>query len=108
QILINLVNNAIKFTEQGSVRLALSQRQNHNQQVIELSVADTGIGIRPEDHAHLFQLFTQVDGAQRRRQEGTGLGLHISQKLAGLLGGQITVQSEEGKGSIFTLSLPEA
>jgi len=106
QILINLTNNAIKFTAQGSVRLALGQCQNGHQQVIEIRVTDTGIGIRPEDQARLFQLFSQIDSTGIHQQEGTGLGLHLSQKLAGLLGGQITIQSTAGHGSTFTLTLP--
>jgi len=70
-------------------------------------VMDTGIGIRPADQTKLFQAFTQVDASTKRRYEGTGLGLHLSKKLADLLGGQITLQSEYGKGSTFTLVLPE-
>jgi PAS domain S-box-containing protein len=107
QILINLVNNAIKFTEHGHVRIALHQRQDNRQLRTEISVSDTGLGIRPEDQARLFQVFTQVGTPSSRRHEGTGLGLHLSQKLAELLGGQITVQSEYGKGSTFTLVIPE-
>jgi signal transduction histidine kinase len=107
QILINLVNNAIKFTEHGSVRLVLSQCMYHDQRFVEMRVVDTGIGIRPEDQAYLFQLFTQADNTLTRQQEGTGLGLHLSQKLAGLLGGQITVQSAPGQGSTFTVTFPE-
>jgi protein-histidine pros-kinase len=64
------------------------------------------VGIRPEDHVKIFTAFTQVDAATRR-QEGTGLGLHVSQKLAGLLGGTITCRSEYGKGSTFTLQVPQ-
>ena len=75
---------------------------------IEFSVTDTGIGIRPDDQAKLFQAFTQVDAVLRQRQEGTGLGLHLSRKLAELLGGKITLRSELGKGSTFTLLLEEA
>jgi protein-histidine pros-kinase len=106
QILINLVNNAIKFTEQGSVRLTLRQSQGQNGQPVEIRVADTGIGIRPEDQARLFQLFSQIEDVRTREHEGTGLGLHLSQKLAALLGGQITVQSAADQGTIFTLRLP--
>jgi protein-histidine pros-kinase len=106
QILINLVNNAIKFTEQGSVRLTLRQPQSQNGQPVEIRVADTGIGIRPEDQARLFQLFSQIEDVRTREHEGTGLGLHLSQKLAALLGGQITVQSAADQGTIFTLRLP--
>ena len=105
QILINLVNNAIKFTEQGSVRITLEQPQDR---CVAIHVADTGIGMRPEDQERLFQLFTQIAHAQTRQQEGTGLGLYLSQKLASLLGGHITVQSAPGRGSTFTLTLPIA
>jgi signal transduction histidine kinase len=108
QILINLMNNAIKFTDHGEVRLTLRQYTNHGQRFVEMSVTDTGIGISPEDQAQLFQLFAQADNRHTRQREGTGLGLHLSQTLAGLLGGQITIQSEAGQGSTFTVCLPEA
>lgn len=101
QILFNLTNNAIKFTEQGSVNIVLATRAD----VTELTVVDSGIGIRAEDQERLFQAFTQVTGKGLRRQEGTGLGLHLSQKLAGLLGGSIGFESESGKGSKFKLTL---
>ncbi len=101
-------NNAIKFTDHGDVRLVLSQCKHHGQPFVEISVADTGIGISPEDQARLFQLFKQADSTHTRQFEGTGLGLYLSQKLAGLLGGQITAQSEAGQGSTFTVRLPEA
>jgi protein-histidine pros-kinase len=121
QILLNLANNAIKFTERGEVRLELARRRDGPRRVTELRVADTGIGIRPEHQARLFQAFEQISspdpapltpwGERRRgeggRPEGTGLGLHLSQKLAGLLGGSITFSSEHGKGSTFTLVLTE-
>jgi protein-histidine pros-kinase len=105
QILLNLVNNAIKFTEQGRVLLQVSTRQEADRVVTELSVSDTGIGIRPDEQAQLFEPFTRVGGDRRHRQEGTGLGLHLSRKLAELLGGRITLQSEYGVGSTFTLTL---
>jgi signal transduction histidine kinase len=108
QILINLVNNAIKFTERGNVRIELSQRQTNAGRLTEISVVDTGIGLRPEDQADVFQAFSQVDASSTRRHEGTGLGLYLSQKLANLLGGQIDARSEYGRGSTFTLSIPEA
>ncbi len=105
QILINLTNNAIKFTEKGGVRLEVRQHHENGRVRTEISVADTGMGIRPEDQAKLFQAFTRVTTDDARRFEGTGLGLHLSQKLAQLLGGFITLESEYGKGSRFTLVL---
>jgi len=106
QIVINLTNNAIKFTETGQVVLGVGQRQNEaGGRIIEFIVSDTGCGIRPEDQAKLFQAFSQLDSSSTRRHEGTGLGLHLSQKLAALLGAKITFQSEYGKGSTFTLAI---
>jgi PAS domain S-box-containing protein len=102
QIVLNLASNAIKFTEQGSVRLGLARR---DEQTIEISVVDSGVGIRDEDHAKLFEAFTQIDSGSRRNQEGTGLGLHLSQKLAGLMGARIEFTSAPGKGSTFTVRL---
>lgn len=107
QILLNLTNNAIKFTEQGQVSLELSQRSANGQIVTEMQVTDTGGGIRPADQDKLFQAFTQLDSSTKRRSDGTGLGLHLSQKLAELLGGRITFRSEYGVGSTFTLVLTE-
>jgi protein-histidine pros-kinase len=107
QILLNLTNNAIKFTEKGKIRLELGQRQDKGQKITEIRVVDTGIGIRPDDQKKLFQAFSQVDSSPVRRFEGTGLGLHLSQKLANLLGAQITFQSEYGKGSTFVVALPQ-
>ena len=106
QILINLTNNAIKFTEHGGITIRLSDHP-HARSAVELSVCDTGIGIRPDDVNKLFQAFRQVDDSPSRRAEGTGLGLHLSQKLAALLGGVITVDSRPGSGSTFTLTLPD-
>lgn len=107
QILLNLANNAIKFTDKGQVKLELDQRQTDGRRRTEIHVADTGIGIRPADQTKLFQAFTQVDASTRRRHEGSGLGLYLSQKLAELLGGSISFKSEYGKGSSFTLTLME-
>lgn len=105
QILLNLTNNAIKFTERGGVTLELCQRHENGWPVIEVSVSDTGTGVRSEDQEKLFKAFTQVDARSSRRYEGTGLGLHLSQKLAGLLGGSISFVTEFEKGSNFTLKL---
>ena len=107
QIVINLANNAIKFTERGSIRIRAERREEDGSRALEISVEDTGIGIRPEDQKKLFGAFTQVDDSSNRRYEGTGLGLHLSRKLAEALEGRIEVKSEYGKGSIFTLVLPE-
>jgi PAS domain S-box-containing protein len=106
QILLNLVNNAIKFTEIGSVSLEVIRLEADEQVVTEFIVVDTGAGIRSEDQERLFQAFSQVDvSSGKRRHEGTGLGLHLSMKLAELLGGRITVRSEHGRGSTFALRL---
>jgi signal transduction histidine kinase len=105
QIILNLANNAIKFTNSGSVKIESRTRKVKGEAIVEISVVDTGIGIRPEDQERLFGAFTRVDVNTIKRLEGTGLGLHLSQKLAELLGGRINCQSEYGKGSTFTLQL---
>ena len=102
QILINLLSNAIKFTESGSVTLRVSQ-SDHD---IEFAVIDTGIGIAPSDQALLFQPFQQLVSGLDRKYDGTGLGLALSQKLAQLHDGEITVKSNVAQGSCFTLRLP--
>jgi PAS domain S-box-containing protein len=102
QILINLLSNAVKFTEQGEVRLECKTRSHK----VEICVHDTGIGIRPEDMEKIFRPFQQLETGLARHHEGTGLGLAICQSLATLLGGEICVASEWGKGSAFTLALP--
>ena len=102
QILVNLLSNAIKFTTAGHVSLIVSALDDR----VEFRVEDSGIGIRASDRARLFQAFTQLESGLTRRHGGTGLGLYIAQRLAALLGGWIDVQSEFGKGSIFTLILP--
>jgi protein-histidine pros-kinase len=91
----------VKFTEKGSVTLEHRTQLVNGQPCMEFSVTDTGIGIRPDDKAKLFQAFAQVD--PKRRGEGTGLGLHLSQKLAELIGARIEFESEYGKGSRFAL-----
>lgn len=102
QILLNLVSNAIKFTERGSVSLQVSQPDSSGRATF--TITDTGVGMSPEDQAKLFQAFTQVGP---KKIEGTGLGLHLSQKLAALLGGNISVKSELGKGTAFAVTLGE-
>jgi len=108
QILINLTNNAIKFTDTGQVDVTLTQRREDGKKVTEFRVNDTGCGIKAEDQGRLFQAFTQLDSSSTRRYEGTGLGLHLSQVLAALINAKISLESEYGKGSAFTLSIPEA
>jgi len=103
QILKNLLSNAIKFTDAGKVSLTVSA---HGDGQIAFAVQDSGIGIRPDQQAIIFDAFHQADGTTSRRYGGTGLGLSISRDLSSLLGGSITLASDEGKGSCFTLLLP--
>jgi signal transduction histidine kinase len=105
QIVINLTNNAIKFTDKGFVRLEVKKLDGGLPGKIEFSVTDSGIGIRDEDQQKLFKAFEQVHRADRREIEGTGLGLHLSQRLASLLGGTIACESKFGSGSRFSLAL---
>jgi signal transduction histidine kinase len=105
QILLNLLSNACKFTKDGEVTLRASRVRN-GRHWIELSVCDTGIGMTPEQQAKLFEEFTQADATTAQRFGGTGLGLAITRKLARMMGGDVTVASESGKGSVFTVRLP--
>jgi signal transduction histidine kinase len=107
QILLNLLSNAFKFTKQGEVTLR-ARRVADGRDWIELAVADTGIGMTAEQQAKLFEEFTQADATTAQRFGGTGLGLAITRKLARMMGGDVTVASEAGKGSIFTVRLPVA
>lgn len=103
QVLLNLLNNAVKFTEKGFVSLECRAGKNS----YLLSVSDSGIGIKPEDADRLFQPFHQVDTGLSRKHEGTGLGLSICRKLLEMMGGSIGVESEFGKGSVFTIQFPD-
>ena len=103
QILLNLLNNAVKFTDRGTVTLTAEVVSEE----LVVRVADTGIGIKSEDLRQLFQPFRQVDTGLTRQHEGTGLGLAICRRLAGLLGGVINAASDWGKGSVFTFTLPK-
>ena len=105
QILVNLLSNARKFTKQGEVKLQ-ARRVANGGRWIEFAIADTGIGMTPEQQAKLFEELSQVDATTVQRFGGTGLGLAITRKLAGMMGGEVTVTSELGKGSVFTVRLP--
>jgi adenylate cyclase len=105
QILLNLLSNACKFTKQGEVALR-ARRLVDGHDWIELAVADSGIGMTAEQQAKLFEEFTQAEASTAQRFGGTGLGLAISRKLARMMGGDVTVTSEPGKGSVFTVRLP--
>jgi protein-histidine pros-kinase len=103
QILVNLTANAIQFTERGSVRLEQGPLNMDGSPAVEFLVTDTGVGIRPEDHPKMFEPFSQLDPSRR---EGSGLGLHLSRKLAELVGARIDFESEFGSGSRFRLTVP--
>jgi protein-histidine pros-kinase len=103
QVLYNLLSNAVKFTEQGSVRVSADLPQAN---LLRLKVSDSGIGIRPADLQRLFVEFQQLDSGSARRYGGTGLGLSLTKRIVEFQGGTITVESKEGTGSIFTVTLP--
>jgi len=105
QILLNLLSNSCKFTKEGKVTLK-AQKVADGRDWIELAVADTGIGMTPEQLAKLFEEFSQAEASTARHYGGTGLGLAITRKLARMMGGDVTVASEPGKGSVFTVRLP--
>lgn len=106
QVVLNLVSNAIKFTEQGDVIISAKlEHAGMDKSSVRFSVSDTGIGIKPDDLERLFSPFTQLDQSAARRYQGTGLGLAISHRLVDLLGGELVVASEFGKGSEFSFSV---
>jgi protein-histidine pros-kinase len=102
QVIVNLVSNAIKFTDRGGIEINVAKKDGR----VEVSVRDTGIGIRKEDMDRLFRAFSQIHTEDRPKQEGTGLGLYLSKRIAGLLGGNISAKSDFGRGSEFTFTLP--
>lgn len=101
QILINYVDNAIKFTERGQIVIAARLKENNKDLLLYFAVQDSGIGLTPEQQALLFQTFQQIDASNTRKYNGTGLGLAISKNLAQLMGGEVGVESEYGQGSTF-------
>ena len=108
QVLINLVGNAIKFTSNGRVAVHVRSEQAGGRRWLVLVVEDTGIGISEADQKRIFEPFTQVDSSPRRRYEGSGLGLSLCKRLIEMMGGTITVRSQLGSGSAFTVRLPTA
>jgi signal transduction histidine kinase len=105
--LLNLLSNACKFTKEGEVKLR-ARRVADGRDWIELAVADSGIGMTAEQQTKLFEDFSQADASTAQRFGGTGLGLSITRKLARVMGGDVTVASEPGKGSVFTVRLPSS
>ena len=106
QSLLNLASNANKFTEKGTVTIAAHEGQENGRDWITLAVTDTGIGMTPEQMGKLFQEFSQASSSTASRYGGTGLGLAISRRFCQMMGGDITVESEPGRGSTFTIRLP--
>jgi signal transduction histidine kinase len=106
QALLNLMSNANKFTERGTISIDAWQGQENGRQWVTIAVADTGIGMAPEQMGKLFQEFSQADASTTRKYGGTGLGLAISKRFCRMMGGDITVKSEPGRGSTFTIRVP--
>lgn len=107
QIITNIVNNAIKYTKDGSVSLKISGRVEEETVIYDIEVSDTGIGIRRENIGHLFESFERVDSAETHYIEGTGLGLTIVKRLLDIMGGSVEAESEYGVGSTFTVHIPQ-
>jgi signal transduction histidine kinase len=108
QVLLNLISNANKFTQNGCIELQAAICKSGSDKLVEIAVRDTGIGISEQNQKTIFEPFTQVDNTYARRYEGSGLGLAISQNLCRMMGGDIRVESVPGEGSVFTISLPIA
>src|SRR5262245_34375896 len=108
QVLLNLLSNACKFTKDGSVILRVAQAVHQGQDCIEFAVIDSGIGMTPEQLGRLFEEFSQGDATTARHYGGTRLGLAITRRLCQIMGGDVSVTSEVGKGSTFTVRLPVA
>ncbi|MDM8559971.1 response regulator [Candidatus Parabeggiatoa sp. HSG14] len=106
RILVNLLNNAFKFTEQGTIKLTVLRKREDNAEWINFTVSDTGIGMTPEQQHKIFQVFTQVDASSTRKYGGTGLGLTITKRFVDMMLGIINVESELRQGSSFIVSLP--
>jgi signal transduction histidine kinase len=106
QALLNLMSNANKFTEHGTISVDARQRQENGRDWVTIAVADTGIGMTPGQMGKLFQEFSQADASTTRKYGGTGLGLAISKRFCQMMGGDITVESEPGRGSTFTIRVP--
>jgi signal transduction histidine kinase len=106
QALLNLMSNANKFTERGTITIDARQGRENNRDFVTLAVSDTGIGMTPEQVGKLFQEFSQADASTTRKYGGTGLGLAISKRFCQMMGGDITVESEPGHGSTFTIRVP--
>lgn len=106
QVILNLISNAAKFTDSGSIKIEAEFVQQQGQEFLSVSIADTGIGIETENLPSIFKAFSQADNSPSRQYGGSGLGLTIGQRFCQLLGGDITVKSEIGKGSTFTVSVP--
>lgn len=105
QIIINLIGNAVKFTERGYIKMSVSAPQNGDRLYLQVKITDTGIGIKKQEMSQLFISFNQLDGNKNREKEGTGLGLAISKSLSQMMGGDIEVESEYGIGSAFTMTV---
>jgi CheY-like chemotaxis protein/anti-sigma regulatory factor (Ser/Thr protein kinase) len=106
QVLLNLMSNAAKFTENGRVTLDVERAEVNGAPWMRFRVIDTGIGLSPEQLAKLFKAFAQADTSTTRKYGGTGLGLVISRQLCQMMGGEVTVESDPGRGSVFTMLLP--